>query len=53
MEPASPCLLSRAPARRAADAHSGGIVQTTAGGIIHLELGVVLKDFSKFNVRYN
>ena len=28
-------------------------IQTTAGGIIHLELGVVLKDFSKFNVRYN
>lgn len=28
-------------------------MQTAAGGIIHLELGVVLKDFSKFNVRYN
>jgi len=28
-------------------------LQTVSGGVIHLELGIVLKDFSKYNVRYN
>lgn len=28
-------------------------LQTKAGGVIHFELGVILKDFQKYNIRYN
>jgi len=28
-------------------------LQTNAGGVIHMELGIILKDFAKFNIRYN